>query len=74
MFFIQITIAESGKTVFLNPENIGYMAPESRGVVIVTNIPTPVGGTVSFTVQETMEELIQLIEGSENPGPNAMIG
>jgi hypothetical protein len=39
------------------------MAPESRGVVIVTNVPTPVGGTVSFTIQETMEEVIQLIEG-----------
>ena len=25
MFFIQLTIAETGKTVFLNPENIGYM-------------------------------------------------
>ena len=70
MFFIQITIAESGKTVFLNPENIGYMAPESRGVVIVTNIPTPVGGTVSFTIRETMEEVIQLIEGPYNSTSN----
>ncbi len=71
MYFIQLTIAETGKTVFLNPENIGYMALESRGVVIVTTIPTAVGGTVSFTVRETMEEIIELTEGPYTSSPDA---
>jgi uncharacterized protein YlzI (FlbEa/FlbD family) len=74
MFFIQLTFSDTGKPFFLNPENIGYIVPNGPNVSIVTNIPSSGGGTVHFTVQESMEEIVSLIEESENPDPNAMIG